>query len=356
MYWLRPGMQIYTFLVLLLVSAFPIPTVAVPASSSSLSARTAQSRLPLPVHVIHEFPLGTFVENLAVRRNGQILVTIVTAPELYQVDPLKIRAPILIHTFSNATTLLGIVEVDRDVFYVAVGSIDFQKIQSIPGSFSIYKVDMTTFSILAHTTATITKVADFPDSITLNGLTLLDREAGLILIADSGAGAVLRLNVRTGEIRKVLEDPLMAPTSIPGNGVNGIKIRDGALFWTNNNAQTFNRIPIHPDGTTAGTSSTLASGIAGDDFVFNKRGDAFIAQNAWDNLVFLRAGGGSALVIAGSPNSTVLAGPSACQFGRTLVDRKSLYVTTNGGLAGYFTGNFRIGGTVSRIDVGDAGY
>ena len=349
-------MQLYTSLVLLLASTLPIPIVAVPVTSSSISTQTARGTLPLPVHVIHEFPLGTFVENLAVRRNGQILVTLGSAPEFYQVDPLKTRGPVLVHTFSNATSLFGIVEVDLDVFYVAAGKGSIKTFLSVPGSFSVYKVDMTAFSPDPHTTATITKVTDFPDSIYLNGLTLLNREAGLILVADGGAGTVLRLNVRTGEIRKVLEDPLMIPTSVPATGVNGIKIRDGALFWTNTNTETFNRIPIHPDGTAAGVGATVASGIAGDDFVFNKKGNAFISQNSQNDLVFLDPKGGSKTVIAGSLDSTTLAGPSACQFGRTLFDKNSLYVTTDGGLAGYITGNFTVGGTVSRIDVGKADY
>lgn len=349
-------MQLYTSLVLLLASALSVPIVAVPVSSSNINTQIARGTLSLPVQVIHEFPLGTFVENLAVRRNGQILVTLGTAPELYQVDPLQLHAPILIHTFSNATDLTGIVEVDPDVFYVAAGKFNIKTLQSVPGSYSIYKVDMNAFSPSPHITAAITKVADFPDSVFLNGLTLLDPEASLILIADSGAGTVLRLHVRTGEIRKVLEDPLMKPSSIPAAGVNGIKIRDGVLFWTNTNAETFNRIPIHPDGTATGAGSTVASGIAGDDFVFNKRGDAFIAQNGRIDLVLLESKRGNEMIIAGSPDSTSLAGPSACQFGRTLFDKDSLYVTTDGGIAQYITGNFTIGGMVSRIDVGKAGY
>lgn len=148
--------------------------------------------------------------------------------------------------------------------------------------------------------------------------------------------------VKFGKCSKTLGSS--APAE-PAAGVNGVKICGGALLWTNTNAETFNRIPIHPDGTAAGVGSTFASGIAGDDFVFNKRGDAFIAQNSKNDLVFLDSRGGSELIIAGNPDSTALAGPSACQLGRMSFDMNSLYVTTDGGIAGYFTGNFTVGGT-----------
>src|ERR1700723_2236117 len=72
----------------------------------------------LPTRDMYQFPNETWVENLAVRQNGQILVTVLTAPELYLVDPFHTNSPVtLIHRIPEATSLLGIVELHQDIFY-----------------------------------------------------------------------------------------------------------------------------------------------------------------------------------------------------------------------------------------------
>ena len=325
--------------------------------ASVIRTRTPQQALPLPVHVVHEFPKGTWVENLAVRQNDQILATILTAPEIYQVDPLGIVSPILVHTFTSTTGVTGIVETEPDIFYVATGNFSFATFTNEPGSWAIWKVDLRLFSVFAP--ATVTKVADFPQASLLNGLTLLDNGKGIVLAADSFLGVVWSLNVNTGQVAQLLADPLMKPTAVSSskNGINGIKIRDGALFFTNSNTEIFARLPINKNGTAAGVASIVASGLSGDDFQFDNKGDAFVALNSANSLGFIAAGStDSVVVLAGSQDSFVLAGPTACQFGRTLLDEGSLYVSSTGGVAAYKTGNFTVGGRISRIDVGYEGY
>lgn len=73
--------------------------------------------LPLPVKIIHEFPRGTCIENLAIRSNGLILANLVSAPEIYLVDP-KTGAASLATKIPAATGLLGIAEIEKDVYYV----------------------------------------------------------------------------------------------------------------------------------------------------------------------------------------------------------------------------------------------
>ena len=249
-----------------------------------------------------------------------------------------------------------------------------------PGSFSVWRLDMTTFSAQTYNSvpAPVQKVADFPESILLNGMTLLDREAGLVLIADSGLGGVWRLNVNTGEILLIISDPLMATPKGKFNGVNGIKIRDGTLYFTDDYHQILGRIDIDADGTPAGNASVVLTNTAGDDFTFDGSGNIFIAQEATNDLKFVGPheklgnafvaqrnpngigflsplGASSGKVLAGSANSTALPGPTACLFGRTPLDEGSLYVTTTGGEAEYLSGDFTVGGTVSRIDIVNGG-
>ena len=291
------------------------------------------------------------------RENGQILVTLLTTPQIYQVDPFEIQAPILVHTFPNATSLLGIVETYPDIFYVVVGNWSTVKLSSTPGSYSVWKIEMSCFLLdQGYVPAVVTKVADLPDAMFLNGMTVLDKESGLLLIADSEAGVVWRLNVYTKEVTQIIDDPLMKATSVPSLGINGVKVRSGYLYFTNSNQALLARVPINTDGTAASEASVVTANAMADDFQFDARGDVFIAQNPVNELAFVEAEGGPETVLVGDPDSLILAGPTAVQFGRTALDFESLYITSTGGLAAYISRNFTVGGRVSRVDVGIEGF
>lgn len=65
---------------------------------------------------------------------------------------------------------------------------------------------MTTYSAetdaFTESADAVSKVADLPGAIGLNGMTVLDRDAGRLLIAHLFAGSVWRLNVNTGKARR----------------------------------------------------------------------------------------------------------------------------------------------------------
>jgi len=105
---------------LFLTSLVSLSTLAHPTPYSHLTSQATAS--PALVEIIHEFPLGTWVENLAVRKNGQILASILTTPEIYLVDPSQ-QPPTaaLVATFP-ALGCLGIAEVKPDLFYVITGT------------------------------------------------------------------------------------------------------------------------------------------------------------------------------------------------------------------------------------------
>ncbi|KAL8825594.1 MAG: hypothetical protein Q9170_007738 [Blastenia crenularia] len=336
-----------------LPSAFTLPAF----SSHSL---VPPHSLPLPVRTVHEFPKGTWVENLALRSSDSILATLVTTPDLYQVSSLSLYPPILVHTFPGYSSLLGITEVAPDTFYVIAGNFSLATFTPVPGSSSVFEVNLNTFSRIKNTPATVRKIADFPDALFLNGATTLSRKTGDILLADSALGAVWKLNVRTAAITKVIsDDPLLKPKpgSVPQNGINGLHIRNSVLYFTNSNLETFNSVPINADGTAKGPAETIASGIAADDFALDAKGQAYITVNAENEMAKVKVPGGETTVLAGSPEDTsTIAGPTAAAFGRGLIDKTSLYISSSGGIAGYISGNFTVGGRISRIDLGLDGY
>lgn len=333
--------HITSALAVLLISAvtFTRPANSAPAQlpSSGAPRNVARSIISASVHDIYDFGKGTWVENLAVRSNGQILVTLLSTPDVYLVNPFQ-RTATLVHTFTPAKACLGIAELGNDIFYVAAGGLDIKTFTAPNGTFSVWKVDMS------QSSTTVTKVADFPQVNTFNGMTAYN---GFLLIADSGLGAVWSLNVNNGQTKKVMADPLMAPTStVAPTGVNGIKVRGNNLYFTNTNQAIWAKIPINPDGTAAGSASIVVPNfIGGDDFQFDYIGDPFFAGN---NQLRVRASWGGDVVVAS--NDMLLSGSTACEFGRTSSDGASLYVSTNGGIAGYVTGAFTQPGRVVRVD------
>jgi len=294
-----------------------------------------------PSRDIHQFPNGTWVENLAIRQNGQILVTVLSAPELYQVDPFHTNSPpTLIHRFPGAMGLLGIVELQRDVFYVIAGNLSVVTLSTINGSYSVWKVEMGSGKVLDGTIdppAIVSKVVDIPEGVLLNGMAVLNKSRGLVVIGDAGAGQVFTLDVETGKYSKTIDDPTTKPTPALQLGINGLKVRDGYLYYTSSAQAVFNRIPINgADGSPAGPAEAVATSIFGDDFSFDPAGNAYIAQNPL-NTVSKVTGGGVVSIVAGSLNSTEVAGATATGFGRTPNDRSVLYVTTTGGFLGPVT-------------------
>lgn len=316
--------------------------------------------LPLPVEIIHEFPHNTWVENLAVRSNGKVLVTLITTPDLYQIDPFTPNsAPVLVHHFADHKAVFGITETTTDIFYVATSnysSADPTDPNPV-GAYDIYEVDIRH----GASKAILTKNANLPNARLPNGMTTLRASDGIILIADSFAGLLYRLNTHTKQVAIAIDDPTMKapPTSKTPFGINGIKIRDRFLYFTNSATSSLVKIPISPiDGTATGPAVVLTTNAKGaDDFILDRAGDAFIAENNLNNLAFLGPRGGNVTVLTGAPltDPTVLAGPTACAFGRRHEDRRSLYISTTGGIASGLNVP-TLGGTLSRVDLRGTGY
>lgn len=101
-------------------------------AGTSLAGFTAASNIT--VRDVWEFSDPTWVENLAVRSNGNLLVTLLSRPELYQIHPTG-GAPQLVHTFSQYTGLLGIAEIESDVFAVVTGNVSLTTLTATKGMY-----------------------------------------------------------------------------------------------------------------------------------------------------------------------------------------------------------------------------
>ena len=329
-------------LVLLLCSSLIGPSIGVAIASSTTE---------VAVHNVTRIP-GLKFENLAVRANGQLLTTI-SAPvaRIYQVAPFGLREPITVSNLPGVSTAAGIKELEPDVFYVAAGNFTLKTATSTPGTAQVFQVDMRTFHASPNgdiiSPAKITSVAQVSKGMLLNGMTA-PGEADTLLVADTFAGLVWRVNVKTGAVSVAIDDPTMKGPSAGSAGINGAKVWKGHFYYDNTGSEKLFKIPISQNGSPMGKAVEVTGQLTCDDFIIDSEGTAFVAGPA--NVITRVSTNGQKSIIAGTlnSNSSALVGPTAVAFGRLAVDSSDLYVTTNGGL------NLNSEGAtgVSRIAVG----
>jgi len=301
------------------------------------------------IRQLAQFPNHTWPENIAVRSNGQLLITLFSSPELYQIDPFHpCPTPQLVASFPDVLGILGITELEKDVFAITKGNFSSATGTVDPSSFSIFKAD------LRRTPPVFSPIADVTGATILNGVTAVKKGSRYLLTADSMAGVIWRVDMETGRSDVVLNNTATRPAEpFPaGFGANGVHTRDGVLYFTNTDRGLF-RVPVSDDGTPAGEVEALANFTAADDFAFDGRGSVYIARGRNDVIeVFSPDGQLAPLGIANADAPVLLEGGTAVAFGRTERDGRTLYVTTNGGWSGLVPGTVQVGGRVVAIDLG----
>lgn len=278
-----------------------------------------------PVGIVREvatFTPDVWLENLAVRASGELLVTLIDVPEVWSINPVSGRS-VCVARFPDATSVFGITEAEPDVFAVAAGN-QSEGFPS-PGTSSLWTVDFR------HKKQRVTKVAAIPSASFLNGLTTL-RGGHAVLAADSLSGTIFKIDLPSGRTTSLFSGgPFAAPPQAAFQfGVNGVFVKSSWLYFTNSGAGTFSCVPIHPNGSPAGPVESLTTGLElPDDFALSANGIAYITVHETRSLEAVDAKGVRAH-IAGGTNSTQFAKPTAVKYGRTPEDRSTLYVTTGG--------------------------
>jgi hypothetical protein len=255
----------------------------------------------------------------------------VDAPEVWLVDPVAKTGSALITLPGPYTAVTGITELTPDFFALGTGQYDLAK-GSIHGTYAIW-----TFSLAEGTAAaqsSLKLVSKIPEAGLINGLTTWDTKS--ILAVDSTFGGVYKVDISAGTVTTILSDDLTKPPPdayVP-IGINGIKIRNGYIYFTNSAKQSFYRVPVDEDSATpSGPIEVVASGFANDDFAFDADGTAYIVTHPQNTLIKIAEGSSDVVTIAGKPDSIELGGGTACAFGRKADDAKTLYVVTSGALA-----------------------
>ncbi|KAI0834321.1 hypothetical protein F5Y06DRAFT_157293 [Hypoxylon sp. FL0890] len=296
---------------------------------------TNHTGLPLPAKVIFQFnQTGTWFENLAVRPNGDLVLTSLTpTASVWTLKRPYTPHPefALLHTFMETPGLVGIAETKPDTFVMLaaefVGSAD-----PVPGSYSIWELS------LRGTSPATRKISNLTEVQLGNGVASVPSCKGdVVLIGDSFAGSLWRLNTTSGAHESVMAVAQMAApagAALP-IGINGLKVHDGYVYWSNSATVTIYRSKIDKNGypvanATIETIATLDSPFV-DDFAFDEQGLIWAATNS-DNKVDVVRPNGSYETVVGGANEDIVGGDTAVAFGRTLQDRNILYVTTSGTL------------------------
>ncbi|OTA55669.1 hypothetical protein K449DRAFT_468824 [Hypoxylon sp. EC38] len=289
----------------------------------------------LPAKTVFQFnETGTWFENIAVRPNGDlVLTTLMPSGSVWTLRRPYAPHPefALLHTFIETPGLVGIAETKPDTFVVLAAEFEGAG-DPVPGSYSIWELSLLGASPVAR------KISDLPEVQLGNGITSVPSSNGdIVLIGDSFAGSLWRLNTTSGSHESVLAVAEMAPpagAALP-IGINGLKIYDGYVYWSNSATVTIYRSKIDGDGypaanATIETIATLDSPFV-DDFAFDAQGLLWAATNS-DNKVDVVRPDGSFETVVGGATEDIVGGDTAVAFGRTLQDRDVLYVTTSGTL------------------------
>jgi hypothetical protein len=287
------------------------------------------------------FPEKYFLENLAVRSDGSVLITAVLQKELWCVPGPRPRAavsPVLVHTFEHLVS--GIVEVEPDVFIVNLSDA-YTTHES-----HLARVDFNGWTPGDPVSPEI--IFTFDDRVrALNGSCLLG--PGVIAIADCFAGLIWRVDLaegaRSAAARIWLAHDTMAMDSDsevpppPQPGVNGVHYgaQTGYLYYTSTAQKVFMRVPVNQTTLDpAGDAEFVAAIDNADDFCLDENaGFAYVTRhraNTFDRVPLEPRHGSEVRHIAGDPFDAVLAGPSSAAWGRGPDDQgRAAYVTTDGG-------------------------
>ena len=285
---------------------------------------------------------STFIDNLVIRGNGHILLTRIDVPQVWSVDP-NTRVGTVVHDFSydnsTITSCFGIAEVHpgSDIFAVVTGSFDASSFSSVPGSFEVWKLD------ISGDETEVSPLVAIPEA---KALSTVIKHGDLLLIADSPDGAIWRVNLRTNEYAKAIVHESMLPApNAPPMGVNGIRVQNGFLYYASTTREEFRRVAINAYGEAIGPFEIIASGTALDNFDLDVDGTAYMATNAQNSITTISPNG-KVETIAGGKSSRELPGPTSC-----VLKGKKLYVGTNGGLTAPVDGVFTEQGKVATIQL-----
>lgn len=288
---------------------------------------------------VAEFPVNTFLENIAIDHAGEMFVTSFEEGKIYRVTSTG--------TFTELATIAGNaagIAVNRQGNLLVAGITD----DKTP---AVFQIDYS---------GTVELLTTLPDALFLNGMahltggSLRDGKAERYLIADSFKGAIWEVNISEKTAHLWLQHDRLSRSDAefpPFPAANGLKIYGDTLYVSNTQRQQLIRIPLNPD-FTPGIPELWLTNVNLDDFAFDIEGNLYAATHVYNSVVRIAPDGQITTIAKAEQGMT---GNTALAFGRTPSERTSLYVTTNGGMSLPPETGVEPAKVV-RLEVGVAGY
>ena len=287
---------------------------------------------PFPSSSLAEFPVGTFIENIAVSQAGVIYVSSLEEGKVYEIDQAGHAKE-----FATVEKAAGLAFDASDDLFVgsSVGSARPGIYRAVEGAAEL--------------------IVPMPEAVFLNGLAHL--EGSRFLVADSYRSLIWEVDTERRSSRIWIEHPSLAHAADPFHpvpqfpGVNGLKILNGVVYASSTEQQKLVRIPLNED-CSAGAAEVFMTSINLDDFAFDDQGNLYGTTHVYNSVVKITPER-VVTVVAGLAER--VAGSTALAFGRTDADNTAVYVTTNGGMSAPPEGGVQPGRVV-KIEVGATGY
>lgn len=300
------------------------------------------------VTVIAEFPEHYFLENIAVRSDGSILVTALNKKEVWYIPAPEAEIPVKPRLMLTCDLLpLNLVETEPDIFYLTASNVYTTR------ESHLYRLDLRDWKPGDPIRPKL--VLEFPEpKVGLNGSCLL--APGVLLVAGA-TELIWRVDLSPdGEANARIWLQHDSMKNRPGEkkpeqpGINGIRFdhRTHYLYYTSTSQQLMMRVAV--DRSTyepADLPEFIAGGREWDDFVIDEEaGIAYVTthrENTIDRVV-LKPDGNRAgrVVVAGNPFNDNLVGPSSGVWGRHPGDYgRRAFFSSDGGTAEPPDGVFR---------------
>jgi hypothetical protein len=291
---------------------------------------------PAKLTTIASFPADYFLESMAARADGSILVTVANRNELWYVpppDPNGLVEPVHLSTFAHSA--MAVVEVTPDIFYIAISPVAEYQAAILAGHTDtshesyLHRLNLRDWSPGQPVKPEV--VLQFPQAARgLNGGCLV--APNILLIADCFASLIWRVDLPADDgkptARVWLKHDSMA--SDPGGpmpdqpGVNGVQYarKTNYVYYTTTAQELFMRVRVDPDThDPADVPEFVAGGMMGDDFcIDDDAGLAYIAthrQNTIDRVSLTPAENSYRRhSVAGKPFTKQLIGPTKGVWGR----------------------------------------
>jgi hypothetical protein len=259
----------------------------------------------LESNTLATFPQKTFLENLILLPDGNLLVNSHFEGVVYKIDTKGNQSKLA----SVNGKVTGIAAYGKDKF-ILTGNDENDKPE-------LY---------LLNNKGTIEKLMDLPDGIFLNGIAHFKNDD--FLIADSYKGCIWKVNVKTKTVTNWLENDLLKRSTDknPTPAANGIKMFKNKIYVSNTQKQLLLQIGIANDKPLE--PEIYAKEVNIDDFTFDDIGNLYATTHVYNSIIKITPNK-TISIIAEQPQG--VSGSTACVLQKAKTGLQ-LYVSTNGGM------------------------